>query len=437
MARPPDGDRRGALGSGTQVVFALILAAAVVQFGMFVVLLAGKGEFRDFAAGYTAALVAGRGGPFYDPQPDHQWFGATQNPELLAAARQAGTLHQHPAFEHVHVFSYPPAMLFVFLPFTVLPFQAAKLIWLFLSLCMIGGALWLLIRELPFDRASVLGLLFLAAIFHPLRNTVDLGQVNALIFLGLAAFWVLHRRGRDAGAGVVLGLLAAVRFHPGLLVLFLLWRRQFLTAGVALAVAGVMSLVATAVFGMRDALVYLEQVAPKLTTPLISVENHSVAGFLSTLGHAWGWGAPDGVVGPAWLAWVSAVTVLGATLWILSRGRGSGSDGRLTDPELALILVAIPLATPNATINHLLMILPSIGILVDRMVKREQHRNILWPVVVGLAVILIGVVDDFYVHPALSRGPWILLAQIKFYGLAMLYTALARAVLETGKTQRG
>ncbi len=418
-------DRVSASLPGTPAILGLVLAAVLMQFGMHVVLVAGKGDLRDFAAGYTAAVVARTGASFYDPQPSKSWFDENVNADLMAAARQAGTLHQHPGFEHVHIFSYPPAMMFVFLPFSTVPFPVAKLIWLALSLLMIGWALWLLVRRFEFEHLTVFGLLFVAAIFHPLRNTVDIGQVNALIFLGMTGFWVLYRQGRDVAAGMVLGITTAIRLHPGLLVLYLLWKRQLRVGGVALAVACAMSAGAAGVFGFRDSAIYFEQVAPKFTVPLISVENHSLAGFLVTVAHACGWGLSGQIVGPSWLAWGAAFAVIGATLLLLSRGRQTPGSDRLSDIELALLMAAIPLATPNATVCHLLVLLPCIGILLDRMVRQAVSSEVLRPVLTGLAVILIGVVDDFYVHPLLANGPLIFLAEIKFYGVVLLYAALA------------
>jgi hypothetical protein len=406
-------------------VLSLVLAAVCTQFGMHLVLLAAKGDFRDFAAGYTAAVVATRGASFYDPQPGQSWFDVNVNTDLLAAAREAGTLHQHSGFEHVHIFSYPPAMLFVYLPFSAVPFPVAKLIWLALSLLMIGWALWLIARWFQFTSPAVFGMLTVAMMFHPLRSTIDLGQVTALMFLGVTGFWVLYRQGRETAAGIVLGATAAIRLHPGLLVLYLLWRREFRTGGVALAACSVVTAAGAWIFGIDNTRVYFAEVAPKFTTPLISVENHSVAGFLSTVLHALGWGMADQVVGPAWLAWGALLMVAGVTLRILSLERQTQAGGRLQDIELAFLLAAIPLATPNATVCHLLVLLPCIGILLDRMVRRADPREALWPMVTGVAVILIGVVDDFYVHPLLARGPLIFLAEIKFYGVALLYAALA------------
>lgn len=426
---PASREKLSALPPGPLAVAGLALSIVLVQFVMHVVLVAGRGDMRDFAAGYTAAAVARTGASFYDPQPGKQWFDTNVNPDLVAAARQAGTFHQHPGFEHVHIFSYPPAMMFVYLPFSAAPFPVARSIWLALSLLMIGWALWLLARWFEFRLPTVIGLLFVAATFHPLRNTVELGQVNALMLLGMTGFWALYRQGRETAAGVVLGIVTAIRFHPALLVLYLIGRGQFRTGGTAVAVACAISAGAVGAFGLRDTAIYFEQVAPKFTTPLISVENHSLAGFLATVARACGWGLSGQVVGPSWLAWGAALVVAVATLLVLSRGRKGREAGRPDDVELALLFVAIPLATPNATVVHLLALLPCIGILLDRVVREAGPGEVLWPVLTGVAVILIGVVDDFYVHPLLGNGPLIFLAEIKFYGVVLLYAALANQAM--------
>src|SRR5439155_1648118 len=150
----------------------------------------------------------------------------------------------------------------------------------------------------------------LALIFQPVRNTLELGQVNALMFILLAVFFALYRGGRDVPAGLVLGLSIAIRLHPAMLVLYLMWRREFRTAVVALATA-------------------------------------------------------------------VAVTLL-----------GEGSTGDLLVSSLA-----------------------------------------------GLSAILIGVVNDFYTHPLLSKGLLVFIAEIKFYGLVLLYAAIVSLLFKIRRSE--
>jgi hypothetical protein len=405
------------------VVLWLLVASVAVRFGMDAILLASKGEMRDFAACYTAAVLAKAGVVFYDPQPERPWFSTNENPDLIAAAKKLGTLHRHEEFEHVHIFSYPPAMMFFIAPFSLVPFQVAKLGWLALSLFAIGWGLRLVGRAIHSHLLTTLCMVFLALIFQPVQNTLDLGQVNALIFLLVAAFFSLSRGGRDVLAGMVLGLATAIRFHPAVLVLYLIWRREFRTAVVAVTTTGAVSLLAVPAFGVQDSVIYFTQVAPKFARPLVSVENHSLAGFLETVGTGIGSTQPGQQVGSPWTARLAAGLVLALTA-VSFLGAPPRRGSRTADLEFALVLVMIPLVTPNTTINHLIILLPSYWILFGELFGHEGSNRTLLTWLAGLSVILIGVVNDFYMHPLLSKGFLILIAEIKVYGLVLLYVAL-------------
>ena len=405
------------------MVLVLVIATAAVQFGTEMILLAKKGEMRDFAACYTAAVLARSGVSFYDPQPGRPWFAENENPDLMAAARRLGTLHRHAEFEHVHIFSYPPAMMLLMQPFSLISFQAARVSWLALSLLAIGWGMWLVGSTIHSHEIPAFCMVFLALIFQPVRNTLDLGQVNAFMFALLALYYALYRNGKDVYAGLVLGLATAIRFHPGLVIVYLLWRRDFRTSVIAITTAGVVSLLAVPVFGVEESVLYFTQVAPKFARALVSVENDSLAGFLATVGPNLGLTQPSQQVSSPWTARLAAGFVLALTAFFLTTSvprRGT----RVADLEFALILAMIPLATPNATINHLIILLPSYWILFEYLLGEERDGHVLIFWLAGLSAILIGVVNDLYAHPLLSKGLLVFIAEIKFYGLVLLYAAI-------------
>jgi hypothetical protein len=207
------------------------------------------------------------------------------------------------------------------------------------------------------------------------------------------------------------------------LVLYLIWRREFRTAVVALTTTGVVSLLAVPAFGVQESVIYFSQVAPKFARPLVSVENHSLAGFLEIVGVGIGGTQPGQQVGSPWTARLAAGLVLTLTAISFS-GAPSRRGSRTADLEFALVLVMIPLVTPNTTINHLIILLPSYWILFGELFGHEGSSRTLLAWLAGISVILIGVVNDFYMHPLLSKGFPILIGEIKFYGLVLLYVAL-------------
>src|SRR2546428_5934877 len=125
-------------------------------------------------------------------------------------------------------------MMSFMLPFSFISFHVAKLIWLALSLFAMGWGMWLVGRSIHTHTLPSFCMFSLGLIFQPVRNTLELGQVNALIFILLGVFFALYRGGRDVPAGLVLGLSIAIRLHPAMLVLYLMWRREFRTAVVGL-----------------------------------------------------------------------------------------------------------------------------------------------------------------------------------------------------------
>jgi hypothetical protein len=80
---------------------------------------------------------------------------------------------------------------------------------------------------------------------------------------------------------------------------------------------------------------------------------------------------------------------------------------------------------PNTTINHLVFLFIPLAVLVERAVALGER----WLVAaIAFAVVLIGAVDDYYMHPGLSGGPQIVLGGIKTYGLVILAALMTATV---------
>ncbi|MFP5229699.1 MAG: glycosyltransferase family 87 protein [Acidobacteriota bacterium] len=145
------------------------------------------GPFRDLTAYWGAARA----------------FLAHQNPyarqPLLDIQRSVGW----PSVEPLRAYN-PPWSLPLFAPLGLLPFSAAQILWLILSLAIeafAALALWSYFGGAP--RLRWIALL-LAFTFVPLGETDRLGQITPLILLGLVAFLLLMRAQRWFLAGVAL-----------------------------------------------------------------------------------------------------------------------------------------------------------------------------------------------------------------------------------------
>ena len=149
-------------------------------------------------------------------------------------------------------FTYPPWSALVFTPLTVLPHQAAKLVWSAVNLASLIGLLFLSIRVImpTLDRTKRLMLvgLFLGPAFwlEPVLLNFHFGQINLVLgLLILTDLTVdLEVRGHRIPRGLLLGIAAAVKLTPLIFIAYLLVakeRRAAMVAGASFLVLELLS----------------------------------------------------------------------------------------------------------------------------------------------------------------------------------------------------
>jgi alpha-1,2-mannosyltransferase len=213
----------------------VVLLLSAVLFGAYLSFLAHSGNtFNDFFVFWSAAR-----------ELQQAPLAQVYDPTAFQAFTQS--LMQTPLTPHPFV--YPPFTAFLFMPFGLLPFRPALLLWDGLSMGLYLFATWHAIRP----RSA----LALTAVVAPasMINLV-LGQ-NGLLTSGLAllGFSLLERR--PIMAGVVLGLLAIkpqLAALPLLILLFAGKPRTALAAGATVAFLAAASLI---VFGADAWLAWL------------------------------------------------------------------------------------------------------------------------------------------------------------------------------------
>jgi hypothetical protein len=400
------------------VVLVLLLAALGGRFSVHMLQLARKGVHADFATLYTGAHVYREGGRFYDSQRGREGFGPTESRVVLEAARRLGTLHAHDDLEHVHVFSYPPFAVLPFVPFTLLPFRAAAALWQAMSLGFVALSFWCLWRTVPLSPVAGMLLVALALMYEPLENSLNLGQINLLVLALTSVFlWALVS-GRSTVAGMSLGLAIALRVHPAIFLLYLAWRRAWAPLAWATATAATCTGIAVVAVGWSESVEYVTVVAPKYARAFPGLGNLSLTGWLTTVGATL---APS-VSMDAWrrAGQVVSIAVLGAAFWWL-RPHGVAPGPRVT-AEVGFLTVVLYLVVPNTTINHLVFLFVPLAVLVQRVVDVGERGLV--AALIGF-VVLVGAIDDYYMHPSLNGGTQIVLGGIKTYGLVIVTAAMA------------
>lgn len=170
--------------------FAAKLTFFFVTIGLALIAFAAEGV--DFRGYYGAAVVVVRGGNPYD------------------YSQLAPVLQEITGFAGNNPYFYPPWFSLLFVPFTLLPFQAARLVWLLLNVGLFYGGLRLLQEALGWEiggwkRWAV----YLAATLTFAAYCLRSEQAGILLLFFLALTLVAIKRERHVVAGLALLLLAS------------------------------------------------------------------------------------------------------------------------------------------------------------------------------------------------------------------------------------
>jgi alpha-1,2-mannosyltransferase len=180
---------------------------------------------------------------------------------LQAGKRTLQDVNPYQPFEIGASFVYPPSALLLFSPLSVLPASTAKLLWAALNawmyLCTFA-LLWLSIRPAlkGYQWAWVAGS---ALLFAPFLESWTIGQANALILLGLAAFvWGLVDRRRERAGDWGLALAISIKMTPVILLAIPIARKDWRRCIRVLAGVAALSAISGVLFGATPWVGFLE-----------------------------------------------------------------------------------------------------------------------------------------------------------------------------------
>jgi hypothetical protein len=163
-------------------------------------------------------------------------------------------------------YAHPPTALLALLPFAPLGFRAAARAWLGVSVLALGALALMLSRIVAPNRsprAVPLGLLAFAllALWPPVLHDLAKGQWSILVATLVAAGWRALDRGQARTAGICLGLAAACKATP-LLLLGYLWLRRRRAAGAMTATLAALVALSIARFGCAPWRTWVAQARP-------------------------------------------------------------------------------------------------------------------------------------------------------------------------------
>jgi len=289
-----------------------------------------------------------------------------------AAVRAVHAESLYRAEDGHYQFKYWPAFALAMAPFAPIDPEVAKVLWYAISVVLLVVFVRQSIRLLPDRHLPVRALVWITAIMtlkFIVKELVN-GQTNVLLGVLLLAALAAKRRGKPVVAGAAIG--AAIFVKPyALLVLpwmALTFGLEAFAAAAAVVIVGL--LVPALAYGWQgniDLLVaWFHTVSDTTPENLLLPENISLATMWAK------WIGPGGAASS--LAVATGVALLGlvAAVWIVRR-RAPMPDYL----ELALIMLLIPLLSPQGWDYVLILGTPAIVCVVDRWQLRNQGWKLL------------------------------------------------------------
>jgi hypothetical protein len=303
-----------------------------------------------------------------------------------------------PGFESWNPNLNPPPSLPLFQALAGLDPSAAFRLWWAVSLLCYCAAVWLLARRYGGGVVAVLWAFALAGLW----DTLVLGQIYLALVLAAVAAWLLLDRGRPVAAGLLIGLVVAVKPNFAVWPVLLLLAGHTRPAAAAVLSATLAAVVPVLIYGPE---VYAQWVDLVLrdSSRAIFLTNASLSGVAHRLGlPLLGMGLSLGLLA-AMAAWVRR--------WRPHSLRVS-----------ALALVVALLASPIAWVHYTLFLLPIF------FASRWSP-----PLMMSAALLVVPVPMVLYL---LDAAPWLQASIGSVYGWAVTL-CLAALLLQSGTASEG
>ncbi len=241
-------------------------------------------------------------------------------------------------------FTYPPFAAMVFFPLHLLPFDAVVVAWQILTVAALFGVVRIALELLGTGDHRIAALWTAGGVWtEPVRSTLDYGQVNVFLALGVM---LAVRSSRWWLSGLLVGVVGGIKLTPAVSGLYFAARRRWATVAWSAAVFAATVGLSYAIVG-DEARRYFEHLLGDASRigPVGSVFNQSLRGALSRIaGHDVGTSA-------LWLSAVGVAVVLAVCAW-----RALRPDDRLG--TILLVQFLGLLISPISWSHHWVWVIP-------------------------------------------------------------------------------
>jgi hypothetical protein len=361
----------------------------------------------------VAAIVALAAGTFFlrmaNAMADFEVYWRT-------GTRAAAAEPLYRAADGHYQFKYLPAFAVLAIPLSVPPLAVAKAIWFGLSVTALAGLARLSVRVLPEQRKPewllVLAALIVLGKFY--GHELVLGQVNLLFAAVATASIVALNAGRDALAGALVALAIVIKPYGVLLLPWLVARgrpRSVVTVSSGLLAA---LMLPAAVYGLAGNVAlhgdWLATVTATTAPIILNIDNVS---WLAMYARWYGLGVMATTL--------AALTGIAALALVAGAGRTGRDRAHGAGLEAALLLVLIPLLSPQGWDYVLLLSTPAIVYIVNY----EDRLPRVWRLLAFTALATIGLTT----FDLMGRAAYSAFMQMSGITLSFVVVLAALAVL--------
>jgi len=386
-------------------------------------------DVNDFKAYYTGALALREGRPdLLYPDPSTLNLGVLPDQEWVRYAVERG-------IPHPSGYIYPPFLAVVMEPLTLLPYHGANQAWFVLNGIFFASGVGLLLgwRPGPIDPIAAAGVIFVSLNFYPTYRAFQCGQVSLLIFaLASASLWLLSR-GRDGAAGALVGIAAAIKLTPVVLVVYFLAARRYRAAVGAVAAVAASLVFSVAGAGVENHLRFVSGILPALSRGAATFANQSLPGFLARVGMGTTMNVFQFVDEPRWLWFLaragSGTVLLGSILLARRLAVRGGEEG--VAAGFALVITGSLIASPISWEHHWVQALVPLAVLIAFAVRQER-LSLSWSAALACGYVLIATNAYDLIRHHFPYGAGRLAISYALYGGFLLWSLLALRSLRAG-----
>jgi hypothetical protein len=156
----------------------------------------------------------------------------------------------------------PPFTALFYLPFQFTDAVTAKIIFSILSILAFSLSFYRLTRLL---RISSYWLLLIPVVFiFPFRNNIFFGQTYLLIIAMLIEGFVAYKNGKNILAGLFWSAAILLKLFPGILLLFLLFKKDYRQLGYTVFFIMLLSVITALVTGFGQNVQYFSEIMPRM-----------------------------------------------------------------------------------------------------------------------------------------------------------------------------